>query len=119
MPQSAVDGSRQRLPLCLRRAQHCGTDLTLDSCRSPPGHHDRVTDMDLVLQALAERGLWRGSNDGDAELVPIEIRRAARKAGIRVRTIVDGRGRPRPAPPTAGRRTSRGEELQSTPTSPE
>jgi hypothetical protein len=50
--------------------------------------------MDLVLQALAERGVWHGGDDGDAELVRVEIRRAARKAGIKVRTIVDRRGRP-------------------------
>jgi hypothetical protein len=46
--------------------------------------------MDPVLQALAERGVWHGSDDGDAELVRVEIRRAARKAGIKVRTFVDG-----------------------------
>jgi hypothetical protein len=54
--------------------------------------------MDLFVQALAERGIergiWPGSADGDAELVRVEIRRAARKAGIKVRTMVDGRGRP-------------------------
>jgi hypothetical protein len=50
--------------------------------------------MAVVLQALAERGVWHGSNEGDAELVGIEIRREARKAGINVRTIVDGLGRP-------------------------
>ena len=50
--------------------------------------------MDLVLQALAERGAWHGSDDGDAELVRVEIRHAARKAGLKVRTVVDGLGRP-------------------------
>ena len=55
--------------------------------------------MDLVLQALAERGVWHGSDDGDAELVRVEIRRAARKAGIRVRTFVDGLGRPHACTP--------------------
>jgi hypothetical protein len=53
-----------------------------------------VTDRELVLKALAERGFWHGRNDGDAEPVRIEIRRAARKAGIKVRTIVDRLGRP-------------------------
>src|SRR3954453_2419844 len=55
--------------------------------------------MDLVLQALAERGVWHGSDDGEAELVRVEIRRAARKAGIKVCTIVDGLGRPRACTP--------------------
>jgi hypothetical protein len=58
-----------------------------------------VTDIDLVLQALAERGVWHGSDDGDAELVRAEIRRAARKAGIKVRTIVDELGRPHAGTP--------------------
>ena len=49
--------------------------------------------MDLVLQALAERGARHGSTDGDAELIRVEIRRAAREAGIKVRTIVDRLGR--------------------------
>ncbi|MFL6097266.1 MAG: hypothetical protein ACJ71Y_17580 [Blastococcus sp.] len=58
-----------------------------------------MTDMDLVLQALAERGAWHGSDDGDAGLVRVEIRRAARNAGIKVRTIVDGQGRPHACTP--------------------
>ena len=55
--------------------------------------------MDVVLQALAERGAWHGSDDGDAELVRVEIRRAARKAGIKVRTVVDRLGRPHACTP--------------------
>jgi hypothetical protein len=55
--------------------------------------------MNLVLQALAERGVWHGSADGDAELVRVEIRRAARQAGIKVRTMVDGLGRPHACTP--------------------
>src|SRR3954469_1647933 len=55
--------------------------------------------MNLVLPALAERGVWHGSDDGDAELVRVEIRRAARKAGIKVRTTVDGLGRPHACTP--------------------
>jgi hypothetical protein len=35
-----------------------------------------------------------GRDDGDAELVRVEIRRAARNAGVKVRTVVDGLGRP-------------------------
>src|ERR1700709_275399 len=58
--------------------------------------------MDLVLQALAERGAWHGSDDGDAEPVRVAIRRAARKAGIKVRTAVDGLGRPHAATPDGG-----------------
>jgi len=55
--------------------------------------------MNLVLQALAERGAWHGRDDSDGELVRVEIRRAARKAGIKVRTFVDGRGRPHACTP--------------------
>ena len=73
--------------------------------------------MDLVLQALAEHGAWHGSDDGDAELVRVEIRRAARKAGIKVRTIVDGLGRPHACTPDGWPAQSRGEEPRSTPTS--
>jgi hypothetical protein len=58
-----------------------------------------VTGKNLVLQALVERGAWHGSDDGDAGLVLAEIRHAARKAGIKVRTVVDGLGRPHAGTP--------------------
>jgi hypothetical protein len=61
--------------------------------RRPLRHHDGVTDIDVVLQALAERGTWHGGEEGDAELLRIEVRRAARRAKIKVRTLVDSRGR--------------------------
>src|SRR4051812_17794292 len=51
-------------------------DLTPDS-RGPQATLKRVADMDLVFQALAERGVRHGSDDGDAELIRVEIRRAA------------------------------------------
>jgi hypothetical protein len=50
--------------------------------------------MDLALHALAEGGVRHGSDDGDPELVRVRIRRAARRAGIKVRTTVDGLRRP-------------------------
>jgi hypothetical protein len=53
-----------------------------------------VTEIEDALQALAERGEWHGPARGDAELVRVEIRRAARKRGIRVRTSTDAIGRP-------------------------
>jgi|tagenome__1003787_1003787.scaffolds.fasta_scaffold20976426_4 hypothetical protein len=88
-------------------AEHCGTDLRLGS-RRRPGHHDRVTGMNLVLQALAESGLWHGSDDREAELVRVENRRAALKAGITV-PISTGSGDRMRARRMAGLRTSRGE----------
>ena len=62
--------------------------------------------MDLVLQALAERGVWHGSADGDGELVRVEIRRAARKAGIKVRTVA------LPAPLVEALRAHRAAQLE-------
>jgi hypothetical protein len=52
------------------------------------------SEIDVALQALAERGEWHGRAEGYAELVRVEIRRAARRRGIRVRTGVDAIGRP-------------------------
>lgn len=51
-------------------------------------------DVDTALRVLAERGHWVGHETPDAEIVRVEIRRAARKAKINVRTSVDRRGRP-------------------------
>ena len=53
-----------------------------------------VDEIESTLQALAEWGEWHGRPSDDAELVRVEIRRAARKARIKVRTSVDSLGRP-------------------------
>jgi hypothetical protein len=53
-----------------------------------------VDEIETALQALAERGEWHGRPGDDAELIRVEIRRAARKAKINVRTSVDSLGRP-------------------------
>ena len=53
-----------------------------------------MSEIEVALQALAERGHWIGRECDDAEMVRVEVRRAARKAKINVRTLVDRRGRP-------------------------
>ena len=53
-----------------------------------------MSEIEVALQALAERGRWIGRECDDAEMVRVEVRRAARKAKINVRTLVDRRGRP-------------------------
>lgn len=53
-----------------------------------------MSEIEAALQALAERGHWIGCKGGDAEMVRVEVRRAARKVKINVRTLVDRRGRP-------------------------
>lgn len=52
-----------------------------------------MTMIDSALQALGERGQWVGPSGPDAELTRVELRRAARRAGIRLRTLIDRRGR--------------------------
>ena len=51
-----------------------------------------MVDAATVLQALAERGTWVHSPVADAELLRVEIRRAARRRGIRVRTGITPAG---------------------------
>jgi hypothetical protein len=54
----------------------------------------RVDEIEAAILALAEQGHWIGHESPDAELIRVEVRRAARKAKINVRTVVDARGRP-------------------------
>lgn len=66
--------------------------------RAPRSRRRRVETVpvdfiDAALQALAERGEWHGPGGPDVELNRIELRRAARKAGVCLRTFVDRQGR--------------------------
>lgn len=77
-----------------------------------------MTEVEAAPEALAQLGQWHGSADGDAELVRVEIRRAARRR-IKVRTAVDAIGHPLAVTPTASLGRSRGEGPPSTRRSPE
>lgn len=50
-----------------------------------------MVDVDAVVAALAERGYWTHPPSVDAEVLRVEIRRACRVRGIKVRTGI-GRG---------------------------
>ncbi|MGY1667578.1 hypothetical protein [Geodermatophilus sp. SYSU D00696] len=58
-----------------------------------------MDDVEAALQALGQLGRWIGRADADAEMVRVEIRRAARQRGIRVRTFIDAIGRPHATTP--------------------
>lgn len=51
-----------------------------------------MVDAATVLQVLAEQGTWVHAPLPDAELLRVEIRRAARRRGIRVRTGINSAG---------------------------
>jgi hypothetical protein len=51
-----------------------------------------MSDVDMALQALAELGWWVRDAGADGELVRIELRRAARRRGIRLRTGISDAG---------------------------
>lgn len=45
-----------------------------------------VDEMEDALRALAEKGVWVRPAAADSELIRVQLRRAARRRGIRVRT---------------------------------
>src|SRR5579875_1642834 len=75
-----------------RLIRRTGRPVTDRSTFRSARHTDRVTLTDAALTALAERGQWDGPPGDDAERMRDEIRQAARKAGIHVRTWIDRRG---------------------------
>lgn len=46
----------------------------------------KVPDIETVLKALAELGFWKHSPFPESEMFRIELRRACRQRGIKVRT---------------------------------
>lgn len=51
-----------------------------------------MVDPELVAVALAERGFWMHGPVPDGELLRVEIRRACRRRGVRVRTGMGTQG---------------------------
>ena len=50
--------------------------------------------VEQALDALAERGFWVCGQIRDPEMFRAQLRRAARRRGIRLRTLIDRSGRP-------------------------
>lgn len=51
-----------------------------------------MSEIDDAMGALAERGLWVSKPRPDADMVRVELRRSARKRGIRIRTGINVAG---------------------------
>ena len=51
-----------------------------------------MSEIEEALQALAERGIWIREHGPDGELLRVELRRAAKARGIRVRTWIGADG---------------------------
>lgn len=79
-------GRRGPAPTAMRPARLRGPDKS--------GGLHRMLLADVAVQALAERGQWICSVErvADVEALRAEIRRAARRRGIRVRTVVNAFG---------------------------
>ncbi len=51
-----------------------------------------VSEIEAALEALAERGWWVRDAGADGDLLRVELRRAARRRGIRLRTGISDAG---------------------------